>query len=153
MPAPNDTIYLVMRLYWPKTEYIAINSRLPRYEQAFTIGHELGHYVKHHNQPRHRYIPAVLDRKYQSERLAFAASRARRFIKFKFNREWDADLYAILLLIGIGEIKNLSAYVERHPEKMKLYAVALGVTLIKGFPRIIKGLFLKFFSLFSPSKA
>jgi len=20
MPAPNDTVYLVMRLYWPKTE-------------------------------------------------------------------------------------------------------------------------------------
>jgi hypothetical protein len=134
-------------------QYIAVNSLLPNCEQAFTIAHELGHYVKHHNQPRHRHFPEVFDREYQSKKIAFVASRIRRFIYFKFNREWEADLYAFLLLINIGAAKDLSAYVERHPRKAKLYALSLGMSIVKGFPRIVKGLFLKFFKLFSLNKA
>jgi hypothetical protein len=128
-------------------QYIAVNSKLPNCEQTFTIAHELGHYVKHHNQPRHRYFPELLDREYQSKTFAFVASRTRRFIYFKFNQEWEADLYAFLLLINIGAGRDLSAYVERHPQKTKLYALTLGVSIVKGFPRIVKGLFLKFFNL------
>ena len=134
-------------------QYIAVNSSLPHCEQAFTIGHELGHYVKHHNRPRHRYFPALFDREYQSKRVAHVVSHTRRFVQFKFNKEWEADLYAFLLLITIGAVNDLKAYLERHPKKTRLFVLASTVIFFMAIPRIIKGLFLKFFKLFSLHKA
>ena len=134
-------------------QYIAVNSNLPHCEQAFTIAHELGHYVKHHNRPRRRYFPGVLDREYQSKRVAQVASHTHRFVYFKFNKEWEADLYAFLLLINLGVAKDLTAYLERHPKKTKLFCLALAVSFVMGFPRIIKGLVVKFFKLCSLHRA
>ena len=114
--------------------YIAVNSNLPHCEQAFTIGHELGHYVKHHNRPRRRHFPAVLDREYQSQKVAYVASHTRRFVYFNFNKEWEADLYSFLLLINIGAAKDVTAYLERHPQKTKLFLLALLVSLSWAFP-------------------
>jgi hypothetical protein len=134
-------------------QYIAVNSSLPHCEQAFTIGHELGHYVKHHNRPLRRYFPAVLDREYQSQKATYVATHIRRFLYFKFDKEWQADLYAFCLLFTIGAGNDIKAYLNRHPVKMRMCLLAAMFCFIKGFPRIIKGLFLKFFRLFSLHKA
>lgn len=128
-------------------QYIAVNRNLPHCEQAFTIAHELGHYLKHHNQPRRRFFPGVLDRKYQSQRVADVANRTRRSLYFIFTKEWEADLYAFCLLFNIGAGNDIKAYLERHPEKMRMCSVAFTVRFVKVIPRIIKGLVLKFFKL------
>jgi IrrE N-terminal-like domain len=129
-------------------QYIALNRNLPHCEQAFTIAHELGHYLRHHNQPRRRFFPGVLDREYQSERIADLACRTRRTLYLIFTKEWEADLYAFCLLFNIGAGDDLKAYLERHPEKMRMGIVAFAICFFKAIPRIIKGLILKFFKLF-----
>jgi hypothetical protein len=134
-------------------QYIAINRNLPHCEQAFTIAHELGHYVNHHNRPPRRYFPAILDRQYKSKRIHYVVSHTSRFLHYKYGKEWQADLYAFVLLITIGAAKDLTEYLERHPAQWKWACLALLVIFVKGFPRMPKNLFLRFLNLFRPRPA
>jgi hypothetical protein len=134
-------------------QYIAINRNLPHCEQAFTIAHELGHYVKHHNRPPLKYFPCILDRQYKSKRVNYVASHTNRFVHYKYGKEWQADLYALVFLITIGATKDLTEYLERHPHQRKWFFLSLLVIIVKDFPRIIKNLFLRFLNLFRPRPA
>lgn len=129
-----------------------MNRSLPHCEQAFTIAHELGHYLNHH-RTRRRFFPKVLDREYQSQRVASLAYRTQRALYFIFTKEWEADLYAFCLLFNLGAGNDIKAFLERHPQKMRMCVLASTICFLKVLPRIIKGLILKFFKLFGLHKA
>jgi len=133
-------------------KYIAVNRNLPPCEQTFTIAHELAHYLLHHNRQRPRHlvwVPDLVDRHCQSPRVSRITGLLRRCTFKLFTIEWEADLYTLFLLFEIGAVDDLQAYVKRHPERTRLFALVSTLCLIKGTPRIIKALLLKLLGLFA----
>jgi hypothetical protein len=123
-------------------QYIAVNRNLPHCEHAFTVAHELGHYVLHVGRKPRNFLPGYLNFAWQSKPLAGSARTTERWLRRYFNQEWQADLYAFCLMFNLGEANDLKAFVERHPGKMWLYFLATTICFVKAIPRIIKGLML-----------
>jgi hypothetical protein len=103
--------------------FIAINHSLSPNEQLFTIAHEIGHFVLHHGKARRYYHSFILDRHPNNPFLDRFLAILRRYARIHYNRDWEADGYAILLLVGLGETEALATYLEHHPEN-KWWAVA-----------------------------
>jgi len=113
-----------------------INAHKPRCEHVFTLLHEVGHYLIHFkNRPR-KHHPRFFDLHWKAEWLALACSKVRRYFRFIFNKqsgkEWEADLWAMCAFVYcakcIGRRDELRAFLDRHPEKSKLFLlVAIAV--------------------------
>src|ERR1700722_6232149 len=81
----------------PIPRFIAIDRRLSRNEQVFTIAHEIAHFVLHHGKPRRNYYPFILERHPDNQFLAQVLALMRRYIKLHTHRDWEADLWAIFM--------------------------------------------------------
>lgn len=65
-----------------------------------------------------------------------------------FNKEWEADLYALILLMHIGDVQTVKLYLDRHPEKVKWALLAAVVSVYKAIPRLLTAPFRRFLNLF-----
>jgi oligoendopeptidase F len=124
----------------PGEKRILINAHKPRYEHSFTLLHEIGHYVRHVLIPRRKYHPRILDINWKINFLAEFASYARRSIRFIYNKqsskEREADLWAMCAFVHLskhfGCRAELTAFLERHPEKFGLYLLTASATAFCG---------------------
>lgn len=119
--------------------FILVNAAQPTFEQRFTIAHEIGHYLLHHNRPRREHSNWFLSRRWKARHLAVAHRYIRHCIFRTFTEEFEADLWAISLLIHIGDRPTLQSYLEHHPEKTAWYVFLLLVSLVRALPRILLG--------------
>ncbi len=103
--------------------FILVNANDPEFEQRFTIAHEIGHYFIHHNRPPRTFFDSLLGREWQSRRLREVCQYLRHEFAAILNPEWQADLYATGLLIQLGDIQSLKAYLTYHPEKIPSFVV------------------------------
>jgi regulator of sirC expression with transglutaminase-like and TPR domain len=115
--------------------YILINSNQPEFEQHFTIAHELAHYVLHHNRPRRKISNWFLNRQWKIKRLDKACRVTKRFLPVMFHREWEADIWAMLLLLQISARDDLTKYIEHHPEKTGWFLIAAVISCYKNSMR------------------
>lgn len=132
--------------------FIVVRSNLPEYEEIFTIAHELGHAVMHPSfKPRRIHSNWFVRQKWQSPILAKIARATRLECRKLITPEWEADLWAMLFLLWIGDVDNLKVYIKHHPEKTNLLLIAATVSIYKGAPRVIKAKFQRMFHWLSPS--
>jgi hypothetical protein len=106
-------------------QYIAINRNLPCCEQAFTIGHEICHFLKHHNVSRRNFNSRLLNSQWKSRRAKTYVRYLRYFTNKLLPIEFEADMYAVSLLFELGAVDDLKDYLQLHPEKtwLALYVV------------------------------
>lgn len=136
----------------PREKRILINAHKARCEHIFTLLHEIGHYIQHVLSPRRTFHPRLFDVHWKINFLAKVATRVRRFYRFAFNntrgKEWEADLWAMCAFIhlakAIGCRQELLAFVDRHPEKRKVFLLAVCGTIYCGFKNISRHLLLPF---------
>jgi hypothetical protein len=121
----------------PREKRILINANKPRYEHVYTLLHEFAHYLLHFNKraPR-RHCPWYLKFNWKIDAIAEIASKLRRFIRLAFNskagREWEADLWAMCGLVYLKKFvgrSDLTAFLNRHPEKKWIYRLAATATV------------------------
>lgn len=121
----------------PREKRMLINARQPRHEQVFTVLHEIGHYFCHvQNQYRNRY-PKFLDRNWKFDGLIEFIARVKRSMKYGFaktsGKEFEADLWAFCAFIyftrQLGCQKDLLIFLDRHPEKTRIFLLAMAGTL------------------------
>ena len=116
----------------PREKRILINAHKPRTEHVYTLLHEIGHYLMHFKSlPRKRH-PRFFDIYWKAEWLATLCSKLRRYYRFIFNKksgkEWEADLWAMCALVYLKKFIGrayLTAFLNRHPEKMSIYLLAV----------------------------
>jgi hypothetical protein len=108
---------------------ILINAHMPRNEHVFTMLHEIGHFIQHVLNPHRKHHPRVLDIRWNIELLEKLSSKIRRHFRFIFNKksgkEWEADLWAMCAFVylakRIGCHDELTSFLNRHPEKRRMY--------------------------------
>jgi len=121
----------------PEPVYIAVNANTPECEQKFTIAHEIGHYLKHHNRTRLKPFNKFLSRSWKSPRMVHACRQARLSFAILFGPERQADLYAMSLLLTLGDTDTLMSYVNRNPHQRKWLLLLELVLMIRIIPRLI----------------
>ena len=113
---------------------ILINARKPRPEHIFTILHEIGHFVVHHQHRGRDRCPWYFRQDWNNEFLSELCAKVRRHLRFLFNRhagrEWEADLWAMCAFFALakqlGCRTDLTRFLELHPEKFNLSLLAIG---------------------------
>ena len=138
---PADNAGYLDPAYEP--QYIAINRNLPRCEQAFTIGHELCHFLKHNNVTRRNFNVRLLNHQWESRRAKTYARYVRQITHKLLPIEFEADMYAVSMLFELGAVNDLKAYLDLHPEKTWLFLYVVTHRLIRLPFRLIKLAFTK----------
>ena len=97
--------------------FIVINSNQPVFEQEFTIAHELGHHVLHQTPSEKDVGHWIMTHRWQSILPAQVRRSLRLAMALIINRECQADIWALCLLISLRQTNTLDAYLRFHPEK------------------------------------
>ncbi len=105
----------------PDPRYIFVSSRKTRSDNAFSIAHELGHYVMHHERPPRDIRPRYLKIQWTSKLMSKLSRLLSRWVRRKFDAEWEADLWAFLFLFYIGATDDVFAFIESYPKKDFLF--------------------------------
>jgi hypothetical protein len=117
---------------------ILINSQQPRYEQIFTFLHEMAHIMMHVRKESRMEQHWFLHHHWNVGSIDRFVSKVRRYVRITFNKEsgieWEADLMAILAFhvissYGIWEY-DLRAFVYHHPEKWRLFLLAVAAIVV-----------------------
>jgi len=100
----------------PDSACIVVNARKPSCDHALTIAHEMAHYVMHQDSPRKLPMPWFLDYPWKVPFVREAAQEVKTYFLKTFDREWEANLWAFLLLWRIGAVEELQAITKMYPE-------------------------------------
>jgi hypothetical protein len=130
----------------PREKRILINANKPRYEHIFTMLHEFGHFVIHFKNLQRKIYPRWVNIRWKIEWLVDLCSKLRRYWRYVLNKEsskeWLADFWAmigfILVSNWIGNSDDLMAFLNHHPEKTRLYFLALAAVIYGGIKRRIE---------------
>lgn len=125
----------------PEPRYIFINASKPACDQAFTIAHELAHYVLHVGRKPMVFLPAHLNLLWKTKLLHKLAQLTERWTRQKFDVEWQANLWAFILLWQIGAVDDLCDLVQLYPDKKRMFWYSCAATVYSGIKRRVLALF------------
>ena len=119
---------------------ILVNAQTPRVEHVFTILHEIGHFVVHHQNSTRDYCPGYLRKNWKLASVNYYIGLVRRRLRYIFQcsagKEWEADLWAMCAFILIAKQLDcrpvLTEFLERHPEKWGVFILAKGAFAYTG---------------------
>jgi hypothetical protein len=111
---------------------IVLNANRPALDHAFTIAHEIGHYIMHKDGKREFPLPLFLSRRWKWRPVRIIARKARAIMAEKVDKEWEADFWAFVMLWHIAAVPELKFVFECYPEKrmllwLSIFAVAVGI--------------------------
>jgi len=130
---------------------IFVKSNLPKYEEVFTIVHELGHHVLHPNFKGRRTFSNWFTRRPWKIQILAKIARGTRISCIKtMNEEWQADLWTLCFLLLIGDSANLNEYLKHHPEKKGLFAISVIVCIYCKILLVLKGIHQKMYNDLPP---
>jgi Zn-dependent peptidase ImmA (M78 family) len=90
------------------TPCIAVNRTMPRHHQAYTIAHELGHQVLHLTPAQESQPPLG---------------------EFKQLGEFQANMFASILIFGVTNDADREAIIRQNPESMLVPVAAIVITV------------------------
>ena len=112
--------------------HIFVNGRKSPSDQAFTIAHEMGHYVMHLDRLPRYVTPWFLDYPWKSELMIEAVQMTKNFRQRILNPEREADAWAFVFLWQAGATDDLLTIHEMYPDKRWLMWYSGVVALCNG---------------------
>jgi len=109
----------------PDSACIVLNAHKPRCDHALTIGHEMAHYVMHQDGGRKLPLPWFLDYPWKAPFVREATQEVKTYYLKTFDCEWEANLWAFLLLWRIGAVEELLAITKMYPEMKWMFWYSL----------------------------
>lgn len=118
--------------------FIVVNSNTPLFEQQFTIAHELAHHVLH--SPLRQVTPGawIVNQKWPRLLPRPIERRLRLAMPLIIDRECQADIWAMCLLLRLGHGDTLQYFLEHHPRRRFWFWLALFVSLFQAAPAIMR---------------
>jgi hypothetical protein len=113
---------------------IVVNANKSKSDHAFTIAHEIAHYILHYQRSHRLHLPWYLTRRWKNRRMMRFSKLTTRVFLRDFNGERQADMWAIATLLYIGATDDLAIILDQHPEKSGSFwicVIACGYTGIK----------------------
>jgi hypothetical protein len=121
----------------PEPKYIFVNANLPKYEQDFTIAHELGHFLRHRRRLAKKFSFWFCERQWKSPNLQRLSALMRRGVPIICNQELEADIYAFCLLLYVGQAETIIQHLEHHPKRAGwFYALVVPVSFFVALVRL-----------------
>jgi len=117
-----------------------IHLNQPQSELIFTILHEIGHWVLHSKYACPLQMPWYVNRPYENETVADIAYKAKRALRQKYGKEWQADLWALIAFQMVGTKDDIKAFLIQHPEKIPLFLMAVAALVIIRIGKFIRKL-------------
>lgn len=111
---------------------IVVDATSSRSEQAFTIVHELAHYILHYERSHRTRLPSFLTQQWKSERMIRLSRIFNRFVSRELNREWQADGWAFCALLQIGATDDIAEILKLHPEKTGICCLCVIGSIYEG---------------------
>ncbi len=75
----------------PASRTIVLNATKSKSDHAFTIAHEIGHYILHYRRSHRLHLPWYLTRQWKSRRMVRFSKLITRVFFRNFNYERQAD--------------------------------------------------------------
>ncbi len=116
----------------PDPRYIAVNARMPEFDQMFTVAHEIGHLILT-GCPR---WPRLLDKRWRYFPLDYWARFSRKILYGRIGQELLADMVALFLMAGCGHRTELLAVLERYPNKGPWFLFVVVTSLVRNLPKL-----------------
>ncbi|HTQ51006.1 MAG TPA: ImmA/IrrE family metallo-endopeptidase [Candidatus Acidoferrales bacterium] len=120
--------------------HIIVNARKSRSDQAFTIAHELAHYVMHLDRPPLYLVPRYLDHPWKPKFMTDSTQETKDFLHRKFGPEFQADLWAFILLWQIRAFHDLIAIPKLYPRLKWMLWYSLAAVIYGVFKKRVKNL-------------
>lgn len=120
----------------PREKRILINAHKPRIEHFYTVLHEIGHFLLHFKNPHRKHHHPFLEIDWKNKWLSDLCSKVRRLLRLIYaresGREFEADVWAMCAFIHltntIGCRDDLTRFLDRHPEKLPAFLLAVWST-------------------------
>jgi hypothetical protein len=133
----------------PASRTIVLNATKSKSDHAFTIAHEIGHFVLHCQRSHRIRLPWYLTRRWTHKRIAYSCKLLRRVFFRSFNFERQADMWAILTLMYIRATDDLEIILDEHPEKNGSFWLCVIAGAYAGAKLRLKGAFREVVHVFS----
>jgi hypothetical protein len=144
---PPNVAGLLVPVQSPRT--IVVNANGTKSDHAFTILHELAHFILHIERSHRTRFPSYLTRQWKSKRMIRFSKIFQRVVSRKMGHEPQADAWAFCVLIQIGAIVDARAICAQHPEKRWMFNLVRVSSLYAGIKRRIKSVIRRVFHPFS----
>jgi hypothetical protein len=124
----------------PREKRILINAHKPRYENIFTLLHEIGHFLIHFKTPHRKHHPHFLEIDWKIEWVLNLCSIVRRLMRRLFtkdsSKEWEADLWAFCAFFCLAKAtgcrNDMLTFLDHHPEKFWVFMLAASAVFYCG---------------------
>ena len=120
---------------------IIINGKKSKSENAFTIIHELAHYLLHYRRTHRSPAPWYWRRRWKSPWMNQFIAKHKRCCGLILNQECEADIWAFIVLWQIGALDDVFAVVKRHPHKKNSFYLAMVGTILTRIRTSLRQLF------------
>jgi hypothetical protein len=125
----------------PMSRTIVVNAAKSKSDHAFTIAHEIAHYILH-CQRLHRFrLPWFLTRQWKSKKLRRVSKLTVRLYFRDFNAEQQADLWAFATLMYIGATDDVLEIFNQHPDKRSGFWICATACIYTGIKQQLKSAF------------
>jgi hypothetical protein len=129
-------------------QYIFLNEGKSRSDHAFTIAHELGHYVMHLDRPLKNRTPEFLDYHGESEFFLETTQMTKEWVQRFFEPEGEADAWAFALLLRLGATDDLLTILELYPKKFWMFLAICASSTFNAWKSRITNFFQVLFDAF-----
>jgi len=136
----------------PDPQYIFLNEDKPQSDHAFTVAHELGHYVMHFDRPARNRMPTYLDYPWESTLLREATQMTKSWAEPFFAPEGEADAWAFAFLLKLGAVDDVLSILELYPKKFWIFFLICMISAYDGFKLRTKTFFRILFDALTGNK-
>jgi hypothetical protein len=134
---------------------IVVNASKSKSDHAFTILHEVAHYILHYKRSHRTRLPWWLARKWKSKPMIRFSKTTKRIASRTLNDERQADLWAFCALFQIGATDDVLDIVGQYPEKNSTFWLSFVGCIYSGIKFRVKRAFRTilhpFSTFYSPS--
>ncbi len=122
---------------------IVVNANKSKSDHAFTILHEIAHFILHYERSHRIRLPSYLTRHWKWRPMIRFSKLNKRIFSRKFNAERQADLWAFCTLLRIGATDDALAIVAQYPEKNSLLWQSVAGCTYSGIKSCLKRVFVR----------
>jgi hypothetical protein len=128
---------------------IVVNANRSKSDHAFTIAHEIAHFILHYERSHRMPSPWYLTRRWKSGPMIRFSKLLKRVVSRKLNDERQADMWAIAALLYIGARDDLEVFLAEHPDKTGFFCLCVFASIYARIKLCSKRVMRRLFQPFS----